>query len=319
MRHSRLLIVTLVLILAMVPLIGCEPASEYEDIEVKYELLLLRHDMLKAELESVNLDLAYVKDASQTLRDEYGALETKYNTLKADYDMLREEYEAPITDYTTLKAAFQKLQSDYDAAQVTHHTIQSDYDALQADYQALEALYNDVSNELAEIKRSPSPVSTPTPILTPDTESVSVYKIVDYDRALITRKNNEAWILEKGIGCLSLDFYEGQHILIYSPGLFAGVGSKIILPDRDQICIIWDAEFLGMEPTFVESHINGVFEGWDGDTIFELRNGQIWQQASYSYTYHYAFSPEVFIYSANGGYKMIVDGVSETIYVRRLE
>ncbi|MBA7629659.1 hypothetical protein ES703_37162 [subsurface metagenome] len=219
--------------------------------------------------------------------------------------MLREEYEAPITDYTTLKAAFQKLQSDYDA--------------LQADYQALEALYNDVSNELAEIKRSPSPVSTPTPILTPDTESVSVYKILDYDRALITRKNNEAWILEKGIGCLSLDFYEGQHILIYSPGLFAGVGSKIILPDRDQICIIWDAEFLGTEPTFVESHINGVFEGWDGDTIFELRNGQIWQQASYSYTYHYAFSPEVFIYSANGGYKMIVDGVSETIYVRRLE
>ena len=131
------------------------------------------------------------------------------------------------------------------------------------------------------------------------------------------RENGEAWILSKGIGCLSLDFYEGRGILIYSPGLFAGVGSKIILPYRDQQCSIWDAESLGIQPAIIESHINGTFQGWDGDTIFELRNGQVWQQASYSYAYHYAYSPEVFIYSTSGGYKMIVNGVSETIYVRR--
>ncbi|MFC2032071.1 hypothetical protein ACFLUS_01680 [Chloroflexota bacterium] len=158
-----------------------------------------------------------------------------------------------------------------------------------------------------------------TPAPTSDTESVSVYKILDFDRAMIIRENGEAWVLEKGVGCLSLDSYEGRRILIYSPRLFAGVGSKIILPDRDQQCRIWDAEFLGIKSTIIESHINGTFEGWDGDTVFELRNGQIWQQASYSYTYHYAYSPEVFIYSTTGGYKMMVDSVSETIYVRRLK
>jgi hypothetical protein len=162
-------------------------------------------------------------------------------------------------------------------------------------------------------------VPPPAPTQVSDTESVSVYKILDSDRAMIIRDNGETWILEKGVGCLSLDFYEGKQILIYSPGLFAGIGSKIILPDRDQQCKIWDAEYLGIEPTIIESHINGAFQGWDGDTIFELRNGQVWQQVSYNYTYHYAYSPEVFIYSTSGGYKMIVNGVSATIYVRRLK
>lgn len=37
-------------------------------------------------------------------------------------------------------------------------------------------------------------------------------------------------------------------------------------------------------PDVIESRIEGEFEGWDGDTIFELENGQIWQQSSYAYT-----------------------------------
>lgn len=69
----------------------------------------------------------------------------------------------------------------------------------------------------------------------------------------------------------------------------------------------------------IESRIDGDFEGWDGDTIFKLTNGQIWQQVSYNYTYHYAFMPNVLIYSTTGGYKMKVDGVQQTIYVKRLK
>ncbi len=68
----------------------------------------------------------------------------------------------------------------------------------------------------------------------------------------------------------------------------------------------------------IESYVDGTFEGWDGDTIFLLTNGQIWQQASYSYTYHYAYRPWVVIYPTSGGYKMMVEGVDKTIYVRRL-
>lgn len=75
----------------------------------------------------------------------------------------------------------------------------------------------------------------------------------------------------------------------------------------------------GTGPDLIESHIEGTFEGWDGETIFKLDNGQIWQQATYAYTYHYAYRPKVYIVKSYGAYKMVVEGVSGSIFVRRLK
>jgi hypothetical protein len=69
----------------------------------------------------------------------------------------------------------------------------------------------------------------------------------------------------------------------------------------------------------VESYIDGDFEGWDGETVFKLDNGQIWQQDSYAYTYHYSYHPKVLIYKDGMRYKMKVDGVDSTIEVKRLK
>lgn len=72
-------------------------------------------------------------------------------------------------------------------------------------------------------------------------------------------------------------------------------------------------------PAVIETKIDGEFEGWDGETIFKLANGQIWQQDSYDYAYHYAYSPDVLIYYISGRYKMRVEGVDDFIYVTRLK
>ncbi len=69
----------------------------------------------------------------------------------------------------------------------------------------------------------------------------------------------------------------------------------------------------------IESHIEGEFEGWEGETVFVLDNGQIWQQSSYAYTYHYAYRPKVIIYPSAGGHKLVVEGVSGSIHVKRLK
>lgn len=69
----------------------------------------------------------------------------------------------------------------------------------------------------------------------------------------------------------------------------------------------------------IESQIDGTFSGWDGDTIFPLINGQIWQQASYAYRYHYAYRPKVIIYRADTGYKMKVDGIDDALPVKRIK
>ena len=72
-------------------------------------------------------------------------------------------------------------------------------------------------------------------------------------------------------------------------------------------------------PEIVESYIDGDFEGWSGDTLFKLDNGQIWQQASYSYMYHYSYHPKVLIFKSGATYKMQVQGVTELLPVVRLK
>lgn len=74
----------------------------------------------------------------------------------------------------------------------------------------------------------------------------------------------------------------------------------------------------GNGPDLIESRIEGEFEGWEGDTIFKLDNGQIWQQVTYGYTYTYKFRPKVWIIKTHGAYKMKVEGMSSTIFVKRL-
>jgi len=68
----------------------------------------------------------------------------------------------------------------------------------------------------------------------------------------------------------------------------------------------------------IKTQIDGEFEGWEGETIFKMKNGQIWQQSSYAYLYHYAYSPEVMIYKTSSGYVMKVEGVDKTINVLQI-
>lgn len=72
-------------------------------------------------------------------------------------------------------------------------------------------------------------------------------------------------------------------------------------------------------PSVIESQIDGDYEGWEGETIIKLTNGQIWQQSEYYYTYHYAFMPKVMIFASGPGYKMKVDGVEKSVGVIRLK
>ncbi len=69
----------------------------------------------------------------------------------------------------------------------------------------------------------------------------------------------------------------------------------------------------------IESTISGEIEGWDGETMFKLDNGQIWQQAEYDYTYFYAYRPDVTIYQTSAGCRMKVEDETETVLVKRIK
>lgn len=68
-----------------------------------------------------------------------------------------------------------------------------------------------------------------------------------------------------------------------------------------------------------ENRIDGEFDGWSGDTKFNLMNGQVWEQVSYSYWYHYAYNPRVVIYQSDSGYKLrLADDDDHSIRVHRV-
>lgn len=65
----------------------------------------------------------------------------------------------------------------------------------------------------------------------------------DY-KAVIQRRNTETFLIEYGVGVLSIWRYEGREVFIYSPGLFCGVGATLILPEDRQQARIWNAQQL---------------------------------------------------------------------------
>ena len=80
----------------------------------------------------------------------------------------------------------------------------------------------------------------------------------------------------------------------------------------------------GELPIEVPRDRHGSFEpklipnGWDGNTIVQLSNGQIWQQREYYYHYRYAYRPSVTI-TNDGGYRMLVEGVPRAVRVERIK
>lgn len=119
--------------------------------------------------------------------------------------------------------------------------------------------------------------------------------------------------------------YEYEYLYEYSPNV-------IICPSRGKLSI--NGKTLNIQSMsaarssktgkpqssqVIETQIEGNFNGWDGETIFKLTNGQIWQQSSYAYTYSYKYRPNVLIFNSGSGYQLQVEGMDQRISVLRLK
>ena len=71
-------------------------------------------------------------------------------------------------------------------------------------------------------------------------------------------------------------------------------------------------------PGMIETRMEGDFTGWEGRTVFQFANGQVWQQISFGTVYQFARSPKVTLVAAGSGWRMQVEGIPQSIYVRRL-
>ena len=72
------------------------------------------------------------------------------------------------------------------------------------------------------------------------------------------------------------------------------------------------------EPGQITSRIIGEFSGWNGETVFELENGQVWQQSSNGLLIVRLTNPKVTIKKTRFAYKLSVEGYNSSISVRKI-
>ncbi|MBL66855.1 MAG: hypothetical protein CMO74_00160 [Verrucomicrobiales bacterium] len=101
-----------------------------------------------------------------------------------------------------------------------------------------------------------------------------------------------------------------------------GVQYKLIVKGFDEplICKLLNPNPIAGQAAnkVIVSRIKGEFEGWDGDTIFVLDNGQVWKQAAYAYFYKYAYRPKVTIIPNKTGHLLQVEGVSKLLPIKQV-
>ena len=73
------------------------------------------------------------------------------------------------------------------------------------------------------------------------------------------------------------------------------------------------------KPGQITSRIIGEFSGWNGETVFELENGQVWQQSRNGLLIAKLTNPKVTIKKAMFSYKLSVEGYNASISVRRIK
>ena len=83
-----------------------------------------------------------------------------------------------------------------------------------------------------------------------DAEHVTLRSVMK-DKLIVVRKDGTTYLVEKGMGCLSVAQYEGRQVVIDSPGRFLGVGSRLLLPNAEQDCQIWQAR--QVDPSAVDA------------------------------------------------------------------
>ena len=119
--------------------------------------------------------------------------------------------------------------------------------------------------------------------------------------------------------------YEYEYLYEYYPTVVVcpSAGTLVINGKKLNIAVVASGRSAAPAPQtgadVIETRIDGEFEGWEGDTIFKMMNGQIWQQTSYAYKYSYKYSPQVIIFRTGRGYEMQVEGISDRIRVTRLK
>lgn len=116
--------------------------------------------------------------------------------------------------------------------------------------------------------------------------------------------------------------YEYEYLYEYYPSVVICPTKNLLLINGKKLnveLVAGGSSASKSSESLIETRIDGEFKGWEGESIYKLQNGQIWQQVEYKYRYSYKYSPRVMIFKKNGSFYMQVDNESDFVRVQRLK
>ena len=113
------------------------------------------------------------------------------------------------------------------------------------------------------------------------------------------------------------DEYHYEYSYAYMPDVII-----LKIDDRWHMRVEDSDEWIAVKPlqsTIIQSRVDDEWEGWDGETVVVLTNGQVWRQDEYHYEYSYAYMPDVIILKIDDRWHMRVEDSDEWVAVSRLQ
>lgn len=130
--------------------------KENENIRDKHSKLIIENENLKTKFVNMKTENENLKTKYSSIKEENKNLKTKCSTLKEEHQNIKSSYEKITSKYDQLKHETLNTKTSYAEIYELNEDLEKDYDSLRLEYNDLVDKYNDLQEEIYNIKSTRS-------------------------------------------------------------------------------------------------------------------------------------------------------------------
>ena len=126
--------------------------KENESIKDRHSKLIVENENLKTKFVNIKTENENLKTKYSSIKEENKNLKTKYSNIKEEHASIRESYTQVSRKYDHLKQETLNTKTSYAEIYEINESLEKDYDSLLGEYNNLVDRFNDLQDELYNIK-----------------------------------------------------------------------------------------------------------------------------------------------------------------------
>ena len=130
--------------------------KENETIRDKHSKLIIENENLKTKFVNMKTENENLKTKYSSIKEENKNLKTKCSTLKEEHQSIKNSYDQITSKYDQLKHENLSTKTSYAEIYELNEDLEKDYDSLRLEYNDLVDKFNDLQEEIYNIKSTRS-------------------------------------------------------------------------------------------------------------------------------------------------------------------